>query len=109
MKIAGSSEGGHRIAYRLFVGEIPDGMLVLHKCDNSVCIEPSHLELGSDKENATQKAERLRAQSKLTPEDVATIRARYKAGEFQRVIAKDYGLHQGCVSHIVNRDYWDHV
>ena len=40
-----------RMAWMVFVAEIPDGMKVLHRCDNPPCINPEHLFLGSDRDN----------------------------------------------------------
>lgn len=41
----------HRWVYEEMFGPIPDGMVLLHKCDNSLCINPEHLQVGTQKEN----------------------------------------------------------
>src|SRR4051812_8322076 len=48
---AGKVEYVHRISYELFVGQIPEGLCVLHRCDNTACIRPSHLFPGTKDDN----------------------------------------------------------
>jgi hypothetical protein len=72
-----------RLIWELDHGPIPRGMLVLHRCDNPSCIKPSHLFLGTDKDN-TQDCLRkgrftpLRGEAnghhKLSSSDVEKIR-----------------------------------
>lgn len=50
----------HRLSHELHNGPIPDGMEVLHSCDNKACINPDHLRVGTHAENMMEAAKRGR-------------------------------------------------
>lgn len=106
----------HRVSFQLCVGAIPDGLIVRHKCDNPLCVNPSHLETGTHKDNVADRYKRGRAfhrkgqehgNAKLTEDDVRSIRVRLANGESQRSVAASYGISQFGVRHA--RDGWKHV
>src|SRR5579885_1586253 len=79
------SYGAHRVSYTLSFGSIPQGLLVLHRCDNPPCVRPDHLFIGTAKDNALDRAKKGRGKNrpmpgehnpiaKLTATDVRCIR-----------------------------------
>ena len=51
LMVDGKCVGTHRVAWTLANGPIPDGICVLHRCDNPPCCEPAHLFLGTAADN----------------------------------------------------------
>ena len=110
----GRSRPSHRFAYEDVVGPIPEGMCVLHKCDNPPCCNPSHLRLGTLAENSADMAVKRRSASgernggaKMRLEDVEVMRRmRNVDGLTQSEIARRYGLSQAHVSKIVRNESW---
>lgn len=51
----------HRVAYELEHGAIPEGKLIMHRCDNPPCCNPAHLQVGTDADNNRDKAAKGRA------------------------------------------------
>ncbi len=118
----------HRLVYRLCVGPIPDGLCVLHRCDNPPCCRPDHLFLGTDLDNTADKVakgrqasgesvrvnhEHLKGEvvktSRATAESVMEIRRREAAGESQVDLASEFGLSDTQVSSIVRGKSWAHL
>ena len=58
------NELAHRASYRIFVGNIPQGMVVAHACDNPYCVNPRHLWLATHKQNSGDMVSKKRSASK---------------------------------------------
>lgn len=108
-------ESTHRIAYKIWAGEIPKGLYVLHKCDNPPCFNPEHLFLGSNRDNrvdAVKKNRHAKGEkivfSKLTATQV--LEARAMLGRLsQREIADHFLVDQSNISRIARRITWKHI
>lgn len=106
----------HRAAYLVWVGEIPEGLLVRHKCDNRPCINPAHLELGTHEDNMEDAVSRGRTnkgssnpQAKLNEEIVLEMRRQYSEGVSQAEIGRAFGVSQTVAGRAINGKTWRHV
>lgn len=61
MRLGGKNRYVHHLSWILTHGAIPVGMQVLHRCDNTLCFEPTHLWLGTQADNMRDKVEKGRA------------------------------------------------
>lgn len=99
--------------YERHRGEIPDGLCVLHRCDNPRCINPEHLFLGTRTDNAIDKVRKQRQRrgqnhphAKLTEREVIAIRSKRATGEKVITLAKEYGVCSSAISQIAKGRRW---
>lgn len=100
-----ASVRAHRVAWALFRGPIPAGLLVLHKCDNPACVNVDHLYLGTASRNALDCVERQRHnRARLSPANVLAIRSATSAGTSE--LAEQYGVSTVAIRAIRRRATW---
>lgn len=103
----------HRMSWIFAHGPIPDGLLVLHKCDVRSCVNPDHLFLGTQVDNMRDMAAKGRGLhprgeqvSKITEQQVRQIR---RDDRPQSLVASLHGITQTQVSRIKRRTNWAHI
>jgi hypothetical protein len=102
-RVADGTSYSHRVMWEIVFGSIPDGLCVLHKCDNPPCGNPAHLFLGTNADNTLDKERKGRgrhtkgeenADARLTWGQVRAIRVDSRSC---RKLATEYGV---CHQHI---------
>jgi len=128
----GRLQSAHRVAWQLAHGPIPEGLHVLHHCDNPGCVNAvGHLFLGTNAENMADRDAKGRqaksdrhgshthperwprgeahVRSKVTTADVRLIRALRASGVPRVDVARRFGLTAASIYRICLRKTWAHV
>lgn len=116
----GRQRRAHRISYELHVGQIPDGMVVMHECDNPLCVNPGHLRVGTQLENIKDRDTKGRqvpnhpkgesnGMRKLSETEVLSIRRLRSVGWTMTNIAARFGVSRTAISVILSGKYWKHI
>ena len=119
----------HRFAWEATNGPIPDGLSVLHRCDNPICVRPDHLFLGTIADNNADMRAKGRAapmpqtpnngrfgvrptagrahpRAKLTPENITAIRSLRQQGTKYRDIADQFDISIAQAQKIAVGESW---
>lgn len=114
----------HRVTYRHFVGEIPDGLYVCHRCDLPACCNPHHLFAGTSKENHDDMRSKqrhsnpprnphdrgeVRYNAKLSEFDIREIRRLSDSGVTGYRLSKIYPVSLSQIYRILKGKEWRHV
>jgi hypothetical protein len=99
----------HRVSWMIYYSEIPDGMWVLHKCDNPICSNPEHLFLGTHNDNVQDmisKGRRIIPKKKylgfydLSNDDILEIKKLLANKSLKKDIANKFGIGPWTVTRI---------
>ena len=121
-KMSGVSYLAHRVSFLLSNGVIPSGKVICHKCDNIICTRPSHLFIGTQRDNIIDMVSKDRQyrpigdknpKSKLSEEGVRYIRKNWMShgsGKHStKSLAVRFGICEETVRNIVRRKLWSHL
>lgn len=113
----GKKTRAHRVQWeRNNKSVIPDGMVVRHSCDNTSCVNPAHLVIGTQADNVRDqeihgnkaKGER-KGGAKLTDAAVRSARELRAQGETVKRLAAKFGVHEGTMAQMCRGETWRHV
>jgi len=99
----------HRVAWEFTHDSIPQGMQVLHRCDNPRCVNPAHLFLGTPRDNMLDKVAKGRQRGgarlgqprrRISDQHIMEIRVRAQCGAPYRVLARKYNTSAAYVRRI---------
>ena len=111
----------HRFSYEIYVGPIPAGLLVLHKCDVPSCINPSHLWIGTSQDNTADKTAKGRVNTPIGERNGSSVltadmvvearRLRNLRGPSSGIVAlsKKFGVGVMTMHDALTGKTWKHV
>lgn len=116
--IDGKNHSAHRLSWQWANKgkKIPKGHVLLHKCDNPLCVRPSHLEPGTQQHNVDDRVEKQRSargkgngRARLDQDDIKKIKALRETGMTESAIATMFNVGRSTISNILHNRTWGWV
>ena len=100
INIAGEVKYAHRVSYEFLYGPIPSGMLICHRCNNPKCVNPGHLYMGTDADNAADKSRKdfFNGPPRFYAGEIWLMRRLFAAGIPRYLVARIFRCSKGTVS-----------
>lgn len=117
-RFKGGWEYSHRFSWILHNGSIPNKMQICHKCDNTICVNPSHLFIGTAQNNANDMINKGRNKCcrgignynhKLTEFQIIEIKSCIKYKGWGTDLARKFGVSSTLIYDIKNGKKWKHI
>jgi DNA-binding MarR family transcriptional regulator len=117
INVAGVNRAAHRISFIIENEEIPQGLHILHSCDNRKCVRPDHLRTGTNEENHIEKVGKMRhsygerhPKARLKEWQVIEIVKSYSPHKVtQSQLAEKYGTTRFNINCILRGKSWKHL
>lgn len=107
---SGRTLSAHRVAWEIEHGQpVPNGLQVLHRCDNKKCVNPKHLFVGTQKDNLIDCLLKGRSSAKLDPDKVIQIRTLNSKGVSNLTLTQLFGVHNSTIQRVVTGERWGFV
>lgn len=107
----------HRLSYEMHKGQIPEGCVVMHSCDNPSCVNPDHLSIGTFKENTADMIAKGRKRT-IAPKGIDNGKAKLNDSLVRYIrqssknaasIARELSLSANCIRGVRTGRTWSHV
>ncbi|SNY95513.1 HNH endonuclease [Halomonas sp. hl-4] len=120
MKVGSRDELAHRVSYTIYKGPIPHGKIACHSCDNTGCVNPEHLWLGSNEDNTQDMMKKGRHRSAgslgsrnprsvLSEADAIEVLELIDQGLTNKAIAAKFSVTHSTISCIRRGKSWKHL